>query len=609
MIATARSHACLLLVLVAGLAACQSSGPLQQGSEHDRLYAVFQDYQEANNKLNPLGAMFQGDYRYNDQLGDDLSPAHIRQLRQLEQATLKRLQGIDYQRLNREDRLSYDVFRYYRRIDLEAYRDGYERMDTLMPVTQMFSLPSILARLGSGSSAQPFHTVKDYENWLHRIGEFPGWVDQAISNMRTGIRTGVVLPRNIVQLTLPQWQALAEDDPQKSIFYGPVRHFPDSVPADQRGRLTAEYEQAIRTVIAPAYRKLHDFLEQEYLPHATRSVGLGHLPGGQALYAYLARRSTTTDLTPEQIHATGMRMAEAIYKQMQAIKDRVGFQGDMQAFFDYMRTDPRFYYTSADDLLNSYRRLKATVQARLPRIFDEMPKADFIIKPTEAFREASAAAAEYTQPAPDGSRPGTFYVNTYDLKARPSWLRTALFLHEAEPGHHFQISIAQQQKDLPDFQRFDGPTAYVEGWALYAETLGDDLDLYQDPYQLMGALTTRIWRANRLVVDTGLHAMGWTRQQAIDWMHHNSPMTDTDIRSEVDRYIAMPGQALSYMIGATEIRSMRDAAQQALGDRFDLRDFHRQVLADGAMPMELLRRKINAWVQDRLAAGKVAGAD
>ena len=471
-----------------------------------------------------------------------------------------------------------------------------------MPVTQMFSLPAQIAQLGSGASAQPFKTVQDYENWLHRVGEFPRWVDQAITNMRTGIREGIVLSRNIVELTLPQWQSLYSGDPEKSIFYGPVRHFPDAVPASERGRLSNEYKQAIETVIMPAYRKLHDFMAQEYLPHGTNSVGIGQLPGGQAWYAYLARRSTTTDLTPRKIHEIGLRRAKEIYSQMQDIKDQVGFKGDMQAFFKYMREDPRFYFTSVDALLDSYRNLKAKVQARLPRIFDIEPRADFIIKPTEAFRQSSAAAAEYLPPAPDGSRPGTFYVNTYDLSARPKWMRQALFLHEAEPGHHFQISIAQQQENLPDFQRFDGPTAYIEGWALYAETLGDDLGLYKDPYQRMGALTTRIWRANRLVVDTGLHALGWTRQQAIDWMKHNSPMSDTDIKAEVDRYIAIPSQALAYMIGSMQLRAMRERARQALGDKFDIRAFHHQLLIDGAMPLALLNKKIDAWVQEQKQA-------
>jgi uncharacterized protein (DUF885 family) len=597
-----RFRALLALVLLAGLTACQTTGPLMQGSEHDRLYAVFHDYHEANKKLNPLGAMFEGDYRYNDRLGNTLSPSYLQQSRQLEEEYLKRLDRIDYSRLDREDRLSYDIFKYYRNIELEGYRKGYARMRSLMPVTQMFSLPAFMARLGSGASVQPFRTVQDYENWLRRVGEFPRWVDQAVTNMRTGIREGLVLPRNIVELTLPQWQSLSSGEPEKSIFYGPVKHFPDSVPASDRQRLIDEYKQAIQTVIMPTYRKLHDFMAQEYLSHATASVGIGQLPGGQGWYAYLARNSTTTKLTPGEIHEIGMRRAGEIYSQMQAIKDQVGFKGDMQAFFKYMREDPRFYCTSANALLDSYRKLKARVQTRLPRLFDIEPKADFIIKPTQAFRQASAAAAEYLRPAPDGSRSGIFFVNTYDLKARPKWMRQALFLHEAEPGHHFQISIAQQQENLPDFQRFDGPTAYFEGWALYAETLGPELGLYQDPYQHMGALTTRMWRANRLVVDTGLHAMGWTRQQAIDWMHHNSPMSDTDIKAEVDRYIAMPGQALSYMIGSMQLQAMRDRARKTLGDKFDLRAFHHQVLIDGAMPLALLSKKIDAWIKEQKAA-------
>ena len=545
-----------------------------------------------------MSAMFEGDYRYNHLLGNSISADYISRSQQLEQKYLSKLENITYENLGADDRLSYDIYKYYREVKLEKFRDGHARIDSLMPVTQFFSLPTFLAQLGGGTSAQPFATVKDYENWLQRIGEFPAWVDQAIANFRQGIKENIVLPRVLVQRTLPQLAAHIIDDVQTSVFYQPLQRFPDEFTANDRKKLTVAYEKSIQEIIVPAYHKLHDFLAEEYLPSARVSVGIGHLPGGQAWYAYLARFHTTTTMTPNKIHNMGKQQAEVILEEMKAIKTEVGFDGDMQAFFHYLSKDPQFFHHTKDTLLDSYRTLKSEIDKQLSQLFDLHPRAEYVIRPIEAFREVSSATAEYLPPAPDGSRPGIFYVNTYELESRPIWEREALFLHEAVPGHHFQITIAMEQEHLPKFQRFDGPTSYVEGWGLYAETLGKELGLYTDPYQRMGALTMQIWRANRLVVDTGMHALGWTREQAIEWMRSNSPKPETDIIAEVERYLAISGQALAYKIGQTRISLLRQRAEQALAEQFDIKAFHRQLLADGAMPLSLLERKIQRWVSN-----------
>ena len=598
---------CLTLAIAIFTAGCQSETPppanttaeqkVTASAAHEQLHRLFADYREALLLLNPLYAMFEGDYRFNHILGDSLSADYLERSHQLEERFSAALAAIDPLQLNDDDRLSYDIFKYDREMELERFRGDYAHMATLLPINQFYNMPSTLAIFGSGESAQPFNTLQDHDNWLLRVGEFPAWVEQAISNLRQGVQRGVVLPRVLVERILPQLSAHLVDEIATSIFYKPLLNLPESFTREDRARLTAAYEATIRDDILPAYRRLHDFLAEEYLPHARETVGIGHLPGGQEWYAYLARNSTTTGLTPEEIHEIGRQEATRLFAEMEAIRQEVGFEGDMQAFLHHLRTDPRFFHASREALLGSYTDLKPIVEAALPRLFELLPRADYVIAPIEAFREVSKATAEYQQPAPDGSRPGKFYVNTYKLDARPTWQREALFVHEAVPGHHFQISIAMEQEHLPKFQRFDGPTAYTEGWGLYAETLGGELGLYTDPYQRMGALVMQIWRADRLVVDTGMHAMGWTREQAIEFMLSNLPLAEVDIIAEVERYLAIPGQALAYKIGQTRFSELRRQAEEALGDNFDIRAFHREVLKDGAMPMAILERKINTWIE------------
>ena len=589
----------LSLLLVIFTSACDRVSTDQAEGKNMQLHALFDEYREANFELNPIDAMFEGDYRFNDRFGDGLSEQYLTDSLALEQEYLDKLRVIDRRQLNGQDKLSYDIFEYQRLMSVEFYRDGYARLDTLMPVTQFFSTPSFVALLGTGTSAQPFNTVEDYDNWLRRLGGFIPWVDQAMDNMRIGISEGVVLPALLVERVLPLLEGHMVDDVQGSVFYQPVKDFPDSIPEQERERLAAAYEDIIVGKVIPAYTRLRNFMADEYLPPPPASHGIGALPGGDKWYAHLAEYHTTTDLTPQQIHEIGKAQAGALYKEMESVKNTIGFEGDMKAFFQFLREDPQFYYDDPEKLVQSYRDIKTDVEERLPRLFDLIPESEYVIKPIEDFRAASAAAAHYMPPAPDGTRPAVFYVNTYDVGSRSNWERESLFIHEAVPGHHFQIALAQEQENLPALRRFGGQTAFVEGWALYAETLGDELGLYTDPYQRIGALTNDIWRANRLVVDTGLHAMGWTREQAIGWMESNCPITRTNAVAEVERYMAMPGQALAYKVGQLKITELRRQAESALGDRFDIKDFHRQVLADGSMPLTLLEQKIVNWISSQ----------
>ncbi len=586
-----------ILLLVALVALPAGGRPDQQASE--RLSAMFAEYDEEFLQLNPISATFRGDHRYDDVFVNSLSDEYVAAMRSLNEGYLERLRGFDPESLEPQDRLSYDIFKLQRENALEGFTEGFFDLRNLMPVNQFFGFHNFLALLGSGANAQPFVTVEDYDNWLLRSAGYAEWTDSAIAKMGEGIEAGVVQPRLIMEKVIPQLEAHIVDDVEESVFWRPIANMPTDIPAADRERLTAAYRDHIQNVLVPAYRRMRDFVRDEYVPHTRETVGLSHIPGGAELYGYNARTITTTDLKPEQIHNIGKREAEKLFAEMERIRDEVGFEGDMQAFFEYLRTNPDFFFDREEDLLAGYEVLREEINAALSRIFDVVPKADYVVQPIEPFRAPQMAAAQYFRASPDGSRPGIFYVNTYKLDSRPKYVMEALSLHEASPGHHFQISIAQEIEQLPNFRRFGGFTAYVEGWGLYAESLGRELGLYSDPYQYFGALYFDIWRANRLVVDTGMHALGWTRQQAIDWMLSNSPMTEQDVVAEVDRYIVIPGQALAYKIGQLKIRELRTRAEQELGDEFDVREFHNVVLTAGAVPLSVLESRVDRWIESK----------
>ena len=551
--------------------------------------------------MNPLSATNRGDMRYNDAWYpyDPLSDEYADKSYERHARYLARLLDIDPGGLGGIDRLNYEIFRYDRQNAIEGYDRGYDAFAALTPVNQMFGLPHTVAVLGSGATAQPFATAEDFDNWIRRSAGFASYVDSAIAKMREGIELGVVQPRIVMEKTLPQLAAQVVDDPEGSDFWRPVANMPETVVPAERERIEAAYRQHIAGVLVPAYAKLHDFIRDEYLVHTRDEVGQGAIPGGADYYAFRVRESTTTDMTPLEIHELGKREAARLFGEMEKVRDRVGFAGDMPAFFEFLNSDPQFFFTDELQLLEGYEALRSRIDPQLHRLFDVRPKADYVIRPIEAFRAPYMAAAQYFPGTPDGSRPGIFYVNTWDLSSRQKWMMEAVSLHEASPGHHFQSSIARELEAMPAFRRFGGYTAYSEGWGLYAETLGDALGLYEDPYQYFGSLFTDIWRANRLVVDTGMHALGWTREDAIEWMRSNSPISETDVVAEVERYIAIPAQALAYKVGQLKLLELRARAEAELGAAFDIREFHNQVLTTGALPLVVLEARIESWIESK----------
>jgi uncharacterized protein (DUF885 family) len=596
------SFACALLAACAGQptspspasdAATAATVPVDAGAQLD---AVFDQYFEDVLRLNPLLATYIGDHRYDDQLPNSLGPEYRTEVRVLNERYLAAALAVDPATLSPADRISHDIFVRERRRALESERYP----DHLLPLNQIGGLLTTMPTLGSGTNAQPFATAEDYDKWLRRLDGLVVWMDQAIVNMREGMALGVVQPRPVMEKVLPQVEAQAVAKPEASDYYAPVRSFPADMPVAEQERLRAAFVAQIRDELAPAYRRLADFLRNEYLPKTRDSVAWTALPDGEAWYAFYVEEHTTTKLKPEEIHELGLSEVARILGEMDRVRERVGFRGDREAFFRFLETDPRFYYTRGEDLVQGYRDLKKRIDAALPKLFSVFPKADYEVRETEPFRAASAAGGEYQAPSADGSRPGIFYVNTYNLKAQPKFGMETLSLHEASPGHHFQVTIQQELEDLPKFRRFGGDyTAYVEGWALYAEYLGKELGLFTDPYQWFGRLNDEQLRAMRLVVDTGLHSKGWTREQAIQYMVDNSTLAPSDVVAEVERYIAWPGQALGYKVGDLKIQALRRRAEAELGPKFDVRDFHREVLSDGAVPMDVLEAKIERWIDAR----------
>ena len=561
-------------------------------AESRKLAELVDAYFEEQLKLNPLLATSIGDPRYNDRFEVTISPEWRARDEKLERDYLERIKSIDPAGLSGQDALTYEIFKSARERKIEGFRfPGH-----LIPVNQFYSVPNSFAQLGSGNGLHPFKTVKDYEDFLKRVNGFVAWTDQAIVNMREGIAKGYTLPKVLVERTLPQLAAQLVEKPEDSLYWGPITNLPASFSAAERQELTAAYRAAITNQVIPSYRRLHDFLRDEYLPKARTSVGLDALPDGKAWYEYNVRNISTTDYTPAQIHEIGLREVERIHGEMRRVMLQVGFEGSLDDFFRFLNTDEQFVHPSREALVAGYVDIKNRVDPQLPRLFESLPNADYEVRAVEPFREKSAAGGQYQAASEDGSRPGIFYANAYDLKARPKWAMEALSLHEGNPGHHFQISIQREQKNLPRFRRFGGYTAYSEGWGLYAESLGPELGVYKDPYQYFGRLEGELFRAIRLVVDTGLHSKGWTREQVLEYIDANSATSDARRIAETERYIAIPGQAVAYKIGQLKISELRERAERELGDRFDLRRFHTAVLADGALPLDVLEAKIERWI-------------
>ena len=584
----------LVLVGVWGLMAGtgQAQQPTPTATSAALLNNLFNSYWDDRARLFPLLATAQGDNRFNDRLPNDQTRAFRQQQARLYRRYLNDLLNIDRARLGADDKLSYDIFQYEMRTRLE----GLHLNTWMMPFAQVYSLPTTLVQLGTGTGAQPFRTVRDYDNWLARVGHFPAWADSAMANFRQGAKAAVVLPRVLVQKMVPQLQVQVVADPTRSIFYGPIERLPASFSEADRARLTAAYQQAIATDLVPTYRRLADYLQNEYLPLARNSTALGDVPGGAEMYRYEVRMMTTTTRDPDAIYQTGLAEVKRIRAAMEAVKKQVGYRGTLAGFFNSLSGNPRFMpYQSPEEVLRAFRGIQARITPNLNRLFGRVPKSPFEIRQTEAFRAASASA-EYNRGTPDGSRPGIFYVPILDAtKFNVTSGMESLFLHEAIPGHHYQLSLQQENTALPKFRRFASYPAFSEGWALYCESMGAELGLYQDPYQRLGALGDEMHRALRLVIDVGLHQKGMSREQAIDYMMANEPIAEPDATAEVERYLAMPGQALAYKIGALKLRELRSRYELQLGKRFSLKAFHDEILAGGSMPLAILERHMDAW--------------
>lgn len=569
---------------------------LGQAAENDasstELETLVEAWFDASLELNPLNATFIGDMRYNDRLANYLGPEHRAATEALVREYLEQTLAIDPEQLGRQDRLTWEIFKLTLENNLEMTRFP----EHLLAINQFYSFANQFAQLGSGTSAHPFASEQDYRDFLSRMDDFETLTNQAIANLRAGIEQGVTQPRVLMERTLAQLTALDTAFPD-SVFFGPIANLPEAMPAATRAALTEAFEQAYRDTLRPAYQRLHDFIRDDYLPRTRTSVGLFELPQGEDWYATLVRHTTTTDLTPAEIHDIGLREVASIHEEMRQVMEEVGFEDDLNAFFEYLRTEPSFYYDEPGQLIEGYQAMSGHIQSLTPKLFSSFPRSAFEVRAVESFREQSAADGSYQSGAPDGSRPGVFYANTYDVGSRPQWEMESLFLHEAIPGHHFQISLQRELEGLPSIRRFGGYTAFVEGWGLYAESLGKELGVYTDPYQYFGALNAELWRAIRLVVDTGLHTMGWTREDVLAYMFENSASGEASAVSEAERYIAIPSQALAYKIGELKIRELRSRAEDALGAAFDVREFHAQVLMDGALPLSLLEAKIDAWIE------------
>ena len=570
-----------------------------QSAEDVRLTQLFQDSDEASLKRNPLSALFRGDLRYADRLGNYLTPEYNAAERAAAESELARLAAIDRSKLNPTNKIAYDVFKQQTEATLKTLTPEYLALTEVRPIDHFFGFHTFYPTIASGQGAAPFKTLEDYENNLKRHREFIALIDRSIGKFREGMKTGVVQPKLVVDNIIGQLDTQLAQGVEGSTYYGPVTDFPEGISAADQARLKAEYAATIRDGIFPAYVRLREFLKGEYRPVARDGVGLAYMPGGDKLYAMLIEQTTTLPLTPDYVHELGLSEVGRIRGEMEAIKQEVGFTGTLAEFFNHIRTDPKFKPASKEWLRDRYYAIGKQVDARIGEQFSTIPEAPLEIRAVEEFREKNEAGGSYMAGTPDGSRPGVFYFNGYDLPSRTTPTMETLYLHEGAPGHHFQIMLAQENEALPAFMRFGGNTAYAEGWGLYAETLGEELGLFTDPYQRFGHLDDEMLRAMRLVVDTGIHHKKWSRDQAIDYMLANSGMGRTDATAEVERYIAIPGQALAYKIGALTIQRLKEKAQTALGDRYDPREFHAQVLMTGALPMTVLEKKIDEWIASK----------
>jgi uncharacterized protein (DUF885 family) len=557
---------------------------------------LLNDHDEADRRLYPSAAIQQGDDRDLDRYEDDLTERHLAERRRVNDEERARLSRIDRAALSEQEQLTYDIFAWNLDDERGELAPNIAHALQWMPLNQFFGSHLSFAREMQWRSDYPFNQTRDYERAIRRMQGFADWIDQAIAKMREGKRFGITQPSIVIERMIPQVAALAEPRVDDSLFLGPVRNIPANISEPDRTRIAGEYRKAVAEVLLPSYRRLLSFLRDDYLPGARRAPGLAAIPTGREFYLYLVRSHTTEELTPEAIHAIGQAEILRLTREMERAKAEAGYSGTLAEFRNFLRTDPRFVFPDENAMLAEFKRIDSEVAAGSERLFGIMPKAGLEFRLLETYSAPSKAAAEYSAPSADGRRPGIVYLNSFDLKSRPTYAAESLALHEGRPGHHMQASLAVENTGLPRFRRYGAPAAFVEGWALYAESLGDELGLYADPYKKFGQLSFEAWRAARLVIDTGIHWYGWTREEAIAYLMANTAMAEADAVAEVERYIALPGQALSYKIGERKFLELRGRAEAELGAKFDIRRFHDAVLKDGAMPLPILDAKITRWI-------------
>ena len=600
--------------LAAGVALLLMALSCQEKPQSDdglskKVDSLFVAYGEFKARINPIEATKGGDYRYNDYLANYISGTYQEELRVSYGQFLESIQSIELNKIDPSRSLSLRVMKWDCEIKLEGLTNDIVTIASpmydlpnfeLMPITQITSLQLYMGQLAAGYSVQPFNTPEDYDNWLSRVEDYLAFIDTAITNMKEGIDQGIVLPRVLIPRVISQFEDLTSGPAKDHLFYSPVKLIPEDFSDSDRLRIAGEYETMISKRLVPKYLELIEFMETVYLPSGRSTSGIGALPNGKASYDYLIKLHTTTNMTADEIFELGQREVARIEKEMKMVKDELDFTGDLKAFLDHIRSrEDQMPFTKPEEVIANFNSIHDRMSGSISQVFRLQPKAQFEVRRTEAFREASASA-EYVPGSKDGTRPGIFYVPIRDVDKYNKFQDEALFLHEAIPGHHFQLSLQQENQNLPVFLHPESMGVFVEGWALYAESLGKELGLYTDPYQYFGMLSMEMHRAIRLVVDAGIHAKGWTREQAIAYSLEHEAESEASITSEIERYMATPGQALSYKLGQLKIRELRNKAEKQLKEKFDLRAYHDQVLNSGSLPLVLLEEKINNWIESEL---------
>jgi uncharacterized protein (DUF885 family) len=557
-------------------------------------FATFQEnYHKERLAFFPMEATFAGVEGYNDLFPNTISNEYRNKLKSFYNSYAENLKKYEASKFSETEKTSLEILKWECEIGLESLKF----QSHLMPVDQKWSPNLTLGQFAGGTSAQPFKTVEDYRNWLKRVDGFIAWSDTAIANMKRGLKQGYILPSSLIQKTIPQWEALATGKAEEHLYYSPVKLFPESFSAAEKEELTAAYHAMVSNKIIPMHQRMSKFLKEEYLLKGRASAGISETPNGRDFYQYNIRYQTTTNMTADEIFELGKNEVARIRVEMEKVKEQVGYEGDMKSFFDHVRTNKKLMpFAKPEEVIANFNTIHETMKPKLKELFGKVPKTGFEVRRTEAFRESSASA-EYNQGSKDGSRPGIFYVPLPDVKAYNIFSDEALFLHEAIPGHHYQISLQQENNELPEFRKTLWYSAYGEGWALYTESLGKELGLYNDPYQYFGMLSMEIHRAIRLVVDAGMHTKGWTREQAIQYSLENEAEPYESIIAEIERYMAFPGQALAYKIGQLKILQLKEKAKNSLGEKFDIKEFHNLILDPGCIPLAILEQKVDAYIK------------